>query len=379
MTASTPASESSPPRAPRRGFARILLAVAGLAVLAVAGAVYYRMFLYGTVYSDDARVDANLVDIAPEVGGTVNKLAVHEGDTVASGQLLFTLDTSTLTAALARARAEAQQAEAQVAIAEAEHARALHGPRAAEIRIALAARERASAQAKLAADEWGRTRALYEQRVVTEAERDRVQTALQTAQRQLSETESRLDLVRSGTRAEDIAATKGRVEAAQANLAAARAAVSQAQVGIDRCRVEAPFRGIVVREWREAGSTVAPGTPVLTLLDPSTLHIAANIDEKDLGEISVGDRVSVTVDAFSGAKLDGHVDTILRATNSKFGLVPAEGVSGTFIKVAQRVPLRIGLDSVPESLALSPGLSVEVRIHVAHPESGGAIAVGARD
>jgi membrane fusion protein (multidrug efflux system) len=379
MTHNAASSESARPKTHRRGLFRILLAVTALALVAAAGGVYYRLYLWGIVYSDDARVDANLVDIAPDVAGTVRRLAVHEGDKVARGEFLFALDTTPLEAALARAEAEAGQAEAQVAIAEAEHARALHGPRAAEIRIAEAARERASAQAKLASTQWERTRALYEKSVVTEAESERVQAGLETAERELSEAENRLQLVRSGTRAEEIAATKARVAAAQANLAAARSAVSQARINVERCRIEAPFAGIVVREWREAGATVAPGTPVLTLLDPSTLHVSANIDEKDLGKVSVGDRVSIAIDAFSGEQLQGHVDTILRATNSKFGLVPAEGVSGTFIKVAQRVPLRIGLDTIPNNLLLSPGLSVEVRIHVARAEAGHALALGRRD
>jgi membrane fusion protein (multidrug efflux system) len=241
----------------------------------------------------------------------------------------------------------------------------LHGPRAAEIRIALAAEQRIRAQAALADSEWERTRALYERSVVTDAERIRAQTAREAAHREVSEAEDRLKLLRSGTRAEDLAAAQARVEAAQASLQAASAAAKQAEVAVERCRVTAPFTGIVAHEWRQPGATVAPGTPILTLLDPATLHVAANIDEKQLAGVHPGDSVAISVDAFPNVQLHGHVDTILRATNSEFGLVPAEGVSGTFIKVAQRVPLRISLDAPPPALDLSPGLSVEVRIRVA--------------
>jgi membrane fusion protein (multidrug efflux system) len=154
--------------------------------------------------------------------------------------------------------------------------------------------------------------------------------------------------------------------------------VTQARVNVDQYEVHAPFTGIVARKWREVGATVAAGTPVLTLLDPATLHVAANIDEKDLDEIRVGDPVDISVDAFPSVPLHGKIDTVLRATNSRFGLVPAEGVSGTFIKVAQRMPLRIALDPPPKGLELSPGLSVEVRILVDRRGPTPAVA-GGRD
>jgi len=99
------------------------------------------------------------------------------------------------------------------------------------------------------------------------------------------------------------------------------------------------------------------------VMDPSTLHVAANIKEKALDKIAVGDEVIISIDAYPGVRLTGRVTSILRATNSQFSLIPAEGVSGTYIKVAQRVPLRIAVE-VPPDLEVGPGLSVEVRIRV---------------
>jgi membrane fusion protein (multidrug efflux system) len=101
--------------------------------------------------------------------------------------------------------------------------------------------------------------------------------------------------------------------------------------------------------------------PVISMFDPSTLRVDANIEEKDLVDVAIGDTADVSVDAYPSLRLHGRVTEILRATNSEFSLIPAEGVSGTFIKVTQRVPLRIAL-TVPPELALGPGLSVEVRI-----------------
>jgi membrane fusion protein (multidrug efflux system) len=103
--------------------------------------------------------------------------------------------------------------------------------------------------------------------------------------------------------------------------------------------------------------------PIISMFDPATLRVDANIEEKYLHDVAVGDEVEISVDAYPSLHLKGRVAEILRATNSQFSLIPAEGVSGTFIKVTQRVPLRITV-SVPSDLALGPGLSVDVRIRI---------------
>lgn len=174
-----PTNEPSPsPGGPasRPDRRRIIGALAVLGVLAVAAAGYWLFFVRGIVSSDDARIAADLVDVSPQVGGTLETLQVGEGDSVEAGQVLFALDATTLGAALKRARAEVDAARARVAIARAGADKALHGPRAAEIRIAIAAKESTDAQARLAESEWKRAQALFEQKVVTEADLLRAQT-----------------------------------------------------------------------------------------------------------------------------------------------------------------------------------------------------------
>jgi membrane fusion protein (multidrug efflux system) len=106
---------------------------------------------------------------------------------------------------------------------------------------------------------------------------------------------------------------------------------------------------------------VQPGQPVLTAFDPATLRVDANIEERFLHRVAIGDQVDISVDAYPALHLEGRVEKILRATNSQFSMIPAEGSSGTFIKVSQRVPLRIAVNA-PEQVVLGPGLSVEIRI-----------------
>jgi multidrug resistance efflux pump len=103
--------------------------------------------------------------------------------------------------------------------------------------------------------------------------------------------------------------------------------------------------------------------PIISVFDPATLRVDANIEEKYLHDVAIGDEVEISVDAYPSLRLQGRVAEILRATNSQFSLIPAEGVSGTFIKVTQRIPLRVTV-SAPADLALGPGLSVDLKIRV---------------
>ncbi len=179
-------------------------------------------------------------------------------------------------------------------------------------------------------------------------------------------------MLREGSRVEDIAAAKADLELAKSRVVEATAAVEDARADLAHCFVKAPFDGWVVRRWLDPGAITPPGQPVVTVFDPSTLRVDANIEEKYLHQVHIGDEADITVDAFPQLKLKGRVTEILRATNSQFSLIPAEGVSGTFIKVTQRVPLRIAV-SAPAELPLGPGLSVAVKIRVGSAQAAGSV------
>lgn len=345
----------------QKGRRKILLAVAFLLLLAFLAALYWFIFMRGVVFSDDARIGGALVDMAPQVGGPLSEVRFREGAQVKKGEVLFILDKSPLQAALEKAEHNVLSAKAGLDVAEAQYEKAVNGPRVEEIRIAEAARQLAEAQEHQASSDLSRAKALFEKHDITASQKEKIETAAETARRSLDEAEQRLRLLRQGTRREDLESARATVELRKADLAAAEAAASLARVNLDYAEVDAPFNGMVVRRWLDPGATVAPGTPVLTLLDPSTIHVSANIQERYLDDVAVGDRVNISVDAYPHLKLTGRVEKIMRAANSEFSLIPAEGVSGTYIKVTQRVMLRITLDSIPD-LPLGPGLSVEIKI-----------------
>jgi membrane fusion protein (multidrug efflux system) len=330
------------------------------------------------VKSDDARIDGDLVDVAPQIGGLLNELNVREGDKVKLGQELFSLDTRALDATLAHAIAEEASSRSSLAVASAQYEKAVNGPLPAEIEIADTEFKRAEATEHLALMNRDRANTLFANHAITDADHDKAQTDWETANQSLEEARTRLRLLRDGTRREDIDAARANLDMRKADLQSGRAAVLQARVNLDYAKVQAPFDGIVVRKWRNPGATVSPGTPILTLLNPASLHVSANIEEKYLKGVKTGDPVDISIDAYPRLKVTGRVEKILRATNSRFSLIPSEGVSGTYVKVSQRVPIKITIDSLHD-LPLGPGLSAVVRIYIGRGAGHHASATGSHE
>jgi membrane fusion protein, multidrug efflux system len=357
-------------KTPRHGLRRIALGIGFLLLLAVAAGGYWFYFMRGLVVSDDARLDGDLVDIAPQISGKLNEVRGVEGARVRAGEVLFVLDREALTAAFAKAEADVKSSEAELLMAEAEYSKTLRGPRPEEIRMAEAAEQKAATALKLARENWDRIKTLHTGNVVSASELDKAQSAYEEDLKAHEQALNQLLIQRQGSRSEDLDVAKANVETKKARLAGAQAALQQARVNLDFTEVHAPFDGQIVRKWESSGAVVQAGKPVLTLFDPCTLHVAANIEEKNLSKIAVGDAVDISVDAYPNLNLRGQVEKVLLATNSEFSLIPAEGVSGTFIKVAQRVPIRIAV-SCPIDLNLGPGLSVEVSIHATGNSRGG--------
>jgi multidrug resistance efflux pump len=350
------------------GWKRIGLAVLILLVFSAGAFGYWDLYMRGIVSTDDARFSGLLLDLSSPISGTLTSVLVNEGDPVKQDQLLFSLDKRPLEANLEKAKAIVASERVALAVAETQYEKLSHGARPEEIEMAEAAERRAAAQARLAAADWNRVKNLNDTHVLTEADRDKIKTAAEAAKHAQEEAQTRLSLLVKGTRVEDLKMAQSTIRLKRAQLKAAEAAVDLAEVNLKYAEVYAPFDGVVVRRWQDPSALVPAGRPVLTLFDPSSLNVSANIEEKNIGRIAVGDRVEIEIDAYPDVTLTGKVAKILRATNSQFSLIPAEGSSGTFIKVAQRVPVKIVLDSQPD-LNLGPGLSVEIKIFTAEYEN----------
>jgi len=342
---------------------RIFLAIGLLVLIAIGVYGYWYIYMRGIVYSDDARFGGHLVDLSPEIGGILIDLSVKEGDHVTKGQKLFQIDTAFPQSALTETLAKLETDKGKLEVSKARYERALNGFRVEEIMAAEATLDRLKAEEQLAELEYKRISDLGLKGAASQDQIDRSKSSLESARHARENASHNLSLLQEGTRKEDINAAKADLETAKGQVAESQAAVEKAQLTLERTSAYAPFEGWIVRRWIDPGAILNAGRPVLTIFDPSTLRVEANIEEKNLNSIAIGNEVDINIDAFPKLRLKGHVTEILRATNSEFSLIPAEGSSGTFIKVTQRVPIRIAVNA-PDDIPLGPGLSVEIRIHI---------------
>jgi membrane fusion protein (multidrug efflux system) len=166
------------------------------------------------------------------------------------------------------------------------------------------------------------------------------------------------------TAPQQVAATRARAQSSAARVKQAQAAVGRAELDLEHATVKAPVKGVVSRKSAEPGQVVQPGQPLMTIIPLDQVWITANFKETQLEGMRVGQRVSIDVDAYGGRDFAGKVDSIAAATGSRFSLLPPENATGNFVKVVQRVPVKIVLDAGqdPDHI-LRPGMSVTPTVY----------------
>jgi membrane fusion protein (multidrug efflux system) len=363
--------------------------IAGAAALAVAGLAAW-WWMRGRESTDDARVDGRVHALAAMVGGTVLAVHVEENQPVAADDLLVEIDPrdyqlalaaaeADLAAASAAARGATDGLEVSSAAADSRLASARSGEAAAIARLAAANAHlvAAEAEAERSAKERERLAPLVAKSEVSKSEFDAVDTAARSAEaardaakaaveeaRRGLET-SRADLRSAQTAPQSKSADRAKAEAAQARVAQAQAAVDKAKLDLERTRITAPVAGVVGRRGVEVGDRVAPGQAILGLVGTDRVWIVANFKESQLERMRVGQPVRIRVDAYPGEEFRGKVASIGPATQGTFSMLPAQNATGNFVKVVQRVPVRIELDAAPDaSHPLRPGLSVVPTVDV---------------
>ena len=397
------------------GRARALVAVVVVLIVA-AGVVWWTT--RGRETTDDAQLDGHVTPMAARIGGTVLRVPVTDNQLVDAGAVLVELDPRDYQLALDRARADLADAEAGAVAAQSgvpiaatttdSGERAAQGGveqarRAVEVasREAEAARARLTAvQARLREADANATRSrrdverlkgllakdeIAQQQFdaavaaadaqtaaadavraqVTEAEAAIRAADSRQAQAAALETQARAALRSAQTGPEQVTATRARATSAQARVAQARAAVALAELTLEHTVVKAPARGIVSRKGVLPGQVIQPGQALLALVGVDDLWVTANFKETQLSAMRPGQTVSVTVDALGGRALTGTVDSIAGATGARFSLMPPENATGNFVKVVQRVPVKIALDAGQDpDHRLRPGLSVTPTVSV---------------
>jgi HlyD family secretion protein len=239
-------------------------------------------------------VEATEADLGFPLSGTIERIAVEEGDRVASGDTLAVLDHAALASRRAAAAAAVDAARARLAELE----RGFRPQEVAQARSTAAAAEQRLEEART---ETERSRALYAGEAISKRELDRAETALAGARAEAERARAQLDLVREGARTEQVDAQRAVVEQAEAGL-------DQAEAALDDAVVQAPFGGVVTIRHRDPGETVSPGTPVVTVLDPADRWVLIYVREDAIGRVALGQAASIRSDTWPDRDYEGRVN-----------------------------------------------------------------------
>ncbi|MDE8348813.1 MAG: HlyD family secretion protein [Acidocella sp.] len=321
---------SQPPQTRSRKPFVILFLV--LASVAAAGLVYY-LLNRGYETTDDAQIDGNIYQISPRVAGQVVQVLVNDNQHVTQGQVLVQLDPRDEQAALAKAEADQAQAQAQVAVAQANQ-----GQATANITVADAS----FLQAK---QDYDRYRAIN-QRAIS-------QQQLDSATATISAAKAKYDYA-----LQQQVGAQASVTAAEAALTAANVAVDNAKLQLSYTSITAPAAGRIAMRTVRAGNVEAAGAGLMALVGDD-VWVTANYKETQLSGIHPGEPATITVDAIPGITFKAHVDSIGAGTGAVFSLLPSENATGNYVKVIQRVPVKLVFDdNRAAQFGLAPGLSV---------------------
>ena len=391
-----------------------------LLILVLAGVTSYWIYRYQAVResTDDAEIDGHINPVAARVGGTVVAVHVEDNQEVEAGTLLVDIDPrdfqvafecaqAELSAAEAAARAadaavpathittssqvsgaqallESAEARVTVAVRDLEASRARMAPLQARLREAEALGVRAGQDLErmkslVAKDRISRQQ--YDAAVAAAdaawASRDAAAAAVTEAEKNIATFEARLGQARAGvaearatidaarSAPEQMTIVRANAATAQARVAQARAALARAQLDLEYVKVYAPVRGVAAMRNVEIGQVVQKDMPLMAVVPLDDIWVTANFKEDQLMNMRVGQTAVVKVDAYGGHRYQGRVESIAAATGARFSLLPPENATGNYVKVVQRIPVRIRLDDGQNSgHLLRPGMSVVPTVFV---------------
>jgi membrane fusion protein (multidrug efflux system) len=327
--------------------------LAGLAILIGGGAWWIEKQAWEK--TDNAFIQADTVQVSPQVSGYVVEVLVADNAHVEAGQVLARIDPTSFQARLDQAIANANALEAAVAAVDDRAAleEAVIAERAAGVTIAQAEAGRMEADLK-------RYRDLAGQGWVSDQKLQTVRAGAAQSQAGVSKAQAALEAERRS--AQSLGSARAQT-VAQAQ--AARAAVEQARIDLERTVIRAPAAGVVGARAVRPGQLVQPGVSLMSIVPLGKAYVVANFKETQLSRLRIGQAVEIKADAFGGEAIPGRIESFAPATGAEFALIPVENAVGNFTKIAQRVPVRVAVDrDAPLAAALRPGLSVEVRVDV---------------
>lgn len=328
-----------------------------LAVLLLAGAFYgFRRYQFAKAHesTDDAQVEGDVYPVLPRVAGPVLKVFVADNQTVKKGDTLVTIDKSDYQQRVNAAEAALVAAQAQVTAARASVGTAQANVRTAQTTIGVSEANRVKLRQDLA-----RSVKLRKDDIIPQSDYDAVQANLNATNAQRSTANDMVTVARQ------------QVVAAQQQITVAQAVVKQRQADLDNARLQlsyttmlAPADGYVSRKNVQPGQVVAPGQQLMGLVSSGKTWVIANFKETQLENMKVGQTAKLEIDAYPNEDFEGHIESLSAATGARFALLPPDNSTGNFVKVTQRVPVKIVLNKEDPEHPLRTGMSVNAIVAV---------------
>ncbi|WP_221799515.1 HlyD family secretion protein [Oceanobacter mangrovi] len=330
-----------------RGSKRRALLIGGPLLMLLVGGYFY---LAGGRYveTENAYLKASKVNISAEVKGSVNQVLVRENSRVEQGEVLFSLDPRPYEIARDAAVAALLDTRAEVE-------GLMHSYQQKQDELALLIEDRDYADS-----EFRRQQQLVKQHVASQAQLDQAKHQLVSAKQQIVVVRQALATLRAGLGGNPELALEQqpRVLLAQANR-------EQAELDLQHTRVQAPFAG-VVSNMPKPGKYIESGQAVMSLVSDTDVWIEANFKETQLDNMRPGQPVDIHIDSYAGKTWQGHVESISQATGAEFSVLPAQNSTGNWVKVVQRVPVRISIEQGQDALPLRAGASTVVEVDTGH-------------
>lgn len=299
-----------------------------LLILIVGGYYGYTeiMFYQTHVETEDAQTDGNISPVLPRVSGYVDKVLVDDNEQVEKGQLLVKIDTTEYALKVNMAKAALQNAKASLNVAQ------------ANLESANVALHKANIDYKRVHD-------LYEGGAATKSKFDDVESARESARAQ-------------------VAVAKRRLNEVQSQIESKRDDLKYAKLQLSYTKIKAPSSGLISKKDVEVGQLIQPGQPLMAVTDVNQVWVVANYKETELNDIRIGQKVDVNIDAYPDKTFRGKVESIAGATGAKYALLPPENATGNFVKVVQRVPVKIVFTEAPNpKYPIRLGLNVTATIN----------------
>lgn len=327
-----------------------------ISVVVLAGGIFaYNKISFALCHetTDNAQVETQIAPVLPRVSGYVKDIAVQDYDSVKTGQLVATIDDDELQVQLMQMEADYKAAEADILNAKAALNNAEVSLKVNKGNITLNQVKQQQAQ-----DDYARNQKLFADQAITKKQLEDSRYALEVANQQV--TNSNSDLTAADSK---LSVLRASIQKAEASLEIKKAAIEQQKLKISYSKIYAPQSGKLGKKNVTAGQYIQAGSPLFSIVNDSTYWIVANFKETQIKKFHPGMPVEISLDAYPDLRISGSIESLSDATGAKFSLLPPDNASGNFVKVTQRVPVKIAIANLDKYKdVLRAGLSAEITI-----------------